>query len=178
MVVSPDKKNLSVYGPQLRQLLLAACTEVEASWRGILRDNEYSKEHLNTKDYVKLCDPLQLDEYALGLWDYPATQWLRPFKGWDPAKATESLPWYHAYNLTKHDRERHLADTSLCRAISAVAATLALASAQFGMELFAQGGGRYSQSTFKINGPTFAPHRDGYVPLPTGGRWKTIPCPF
>ena len=39
---------------------------------------------------------------------------LAPFAGWDTRTSLGPLAWYHAYNQTKHNRERHF-DTGTLR---------------------------------------------------------------
>lgn len=175
--VEPTGANALAYGPWMRQLLILACTEVEAAWAGILRGNGYTKDRPTTKDYVRLAEPLLLAEYVVGLRDYPGYAWVKPFEGWNEQQATESLAWYAAYNRTKHNREGHLRDASLERVIVAVAGALAMACAQFGTELFVHGG-RFGQTMFLVNGPTFRVPVDGYIPPGTGGNWQAMPYPF
>jgi hypothetical protein len=105
-VVAPDVATHSAYGSRIRNLLIMACTEIEAQWRGILAANMYggASVRLNTNDYVNLFQPLRLADYVLKcnrFGNYPA---LCPFDGWNLADPTKSLPWYDAYNATKHDR--------------------------------------------------------------------------
>ena len=119
--------------PQIRELLLLAATEAEASWAAILKANRYPpKDRLNTTDYVKLLDPMLLDSYTLSLASYPDFPAFAPLKGWDPKRPTQSLDWYDAYNATKHNREEHLDVATLERVIHAVGATVVMFFAQFG----------------------------------------------
>jgi len=133
--VEPASANADVFGPALRHLLIVACTEVEAAWRGILSANSYPQAaRLTTNDYVKLLAPMRLDEYALRLALYQDewTEIVTPFATWDPTQATQSLTWYDAYNATKHDREGSRSRASLRAVIDAVAAAVILLAAQFG----------------------------------------------
>jgi hypothetical protein len=50
-VVQPEKRNLDAYGHEIRNVLILACTEVEALWKGVLSANGAKGE--STKDYVK-----------------------------------------------------------------------------------------------------------------------------
>jgi len=133
-VVLPNLKNRGVYGSRIRNLLLTVCTEVEAQWTGILVANNggMPRKRLDTKSYVELRDPLRLDAYVVScvrFEEYPAFQ---PFAGWDPAEPTRSLPWYDAYNKTKHDRARNFDRATLENAISALGALHVLLVAQYG----------------------------------------------
>lgn len=128
--------NLNVYGHQIRELLLLAAMEVEASWAAVLKANSYSSiSKLTTNDYVKLLSPMLLDSYSLTLSSYPAFPQFGPFEGWTSATPTKSLVWYHAYNMTKHNREEHLNVATLEKAIHAVGAAVVMFYAQFGFNL-------------------------------------------
>ena len=48
---------------------------------------------------------------------------------WSAAQPTKSLPWYDAYNKTKHDRSLHFAEATLWNCPQAVAANLVLFTA-------------------------------------------------
>jgi hypothetical protein len=131
--VEPAARNQHVYGHKIRELLLLAATEAEASWAAILKANGYpQKDRLNTTDYVKLLKPMLLDSYRLSLTSYPDFPDFTPLKDWDPKRPTQSLDWYDAYNATKHNREEHLDVATLERAIHAVGATIVMFFAQFG----------------------------------------------
>ena len=129
-------RNHGAYGHRTRELLLLACTEVENSWRAILTANHYvpPSPHgkLSTNDYVKLMGPLRLGEWSLRLADYPSTPALETFAPWTATNPTTSLPWYDAYNKTKHDRAGGFHRATLWTAVQAVAATWIMYGAQFG----------------------------------------------
>ncbi|MBN9990748.1 hypothetical protein JND45_15550, partial [Listeria monocytogenes] len=63
-VVQPAASTLSVYGHEIRNLLILAATEVEMHWRGILTANG-STAKFNTNEFVKLAAPLGLRDYAV-----------------------------------------------------------------------------------------------------------------
>lgn len=133
MTVEPDSANRLTFGYQLREVLLLACTEVESSWSGILREHGYPEGHRwSTKDYVKLRDVLFLDRYEVALQSYPDYPPFRPFEGWDSSESTRSLRWYDAYNATKHNREANLYRSTLEHVLQAVGAAVVLFCAQFG----------------------------------------------
>ncbi len=133
-VVEPTKANLSTYGHVVRELLLLACMEVESSWAAVLKENQYPSRHngWTTNDYVKLREPMLLDVYKLSLHFYPDFPKLEPFAGWDKLKASKSLPWYSAYNNTKHNREENLKLATLETAVNAVGAAVVMFYAQYG----------------------------------------------
>lgn len=134
--IEPNGVGLEAYGHKTRELLIIACTEAENYWKQYLRlagKVGSSKTVFTTKDYVSLKDPLHLEEFEVTFTRYKSVSPLMPFKGWDQSVGpTQSLPWYHAYNKTKHDRERHFGESSLRNCISAVAANVVLFSVRFG----------------------------------------------
>lgn len=90
---------------------MLACTEVESAWKGVLVANEYSSlknDRFSTNDYCRLNTALKLDEWELGLTMFSSYGTIAPFRGWEASRPTQSLPWYEAYNETKHDRETSL----------------------------------------------------------------------
>lgn len=158
-------------GSKIRNLLIIAATEMESQCKGILKANGYASPR-NTGDYVKLCMPMRLDEYSVKLHrhrDYPE---IWPFKGWvatDPTTgnpaATKSLPWYDAYNETKHDRENNFEKATLAHALAAVAGVHVLLFAQYGSTFMRQ----LTRSSFFLLGnyPTWH-HKDRtYPPFPS-----------
>jgi len=119
--VEPDRTNLRVFGHKIRELLLLSSMEVEASWAAVLRANGYvsrtQRTRLNTEDYVLLLNAMRLDSYTLSLTSYPSFPAFTPFENWSSAAPTQTLDWYNAYNMTKHNREehppRHFANTQI-----------------------------------------------------------------
>lgn len=134
-VIFPEAGNLDAYGHEIRNLILLACTEVEAQWKGILRANHAlpTGGYFTTKDYVKLCEPLKLAEYQVALPMYPRVPPLSPFARWDSQCPSKSLPWYGAYNAVKHDRETEFPQAKLRYAIDAVVACAVMLEAQYGL---------------------------------------------
>jgi hypothetical protein len=139
-VVEPSGSNLTAFGHEVRQLLLLACMEVESACRAVLRANGYAPtgkqgkprpiHSWNVNDYVRLVRPLHLDEWHVALVGYPDLNHSRPFEGWSPQHV--KLPWYDAYNATKHNREDHLNQATLQHMIDAMAAVFVIICAQFG----------------------------------------------
>jgi hypothetical protein len=135
--VEPHPSNLGTFSHELRQLLILACTELEAAWKGILGGGG------STEDYVRLMGPLHLDEWEVSLALYPRVQPFRPFRGWHNPKTTgvvpggptgpsQTLPWYKGYNDTKHDRATRFDQASLEHVIYAMGAVHVMLCAQFG----------------------------------------------
>lgn len=133
-VVEPAPRNAYAFGHRLRHVLVLACTEIEACWKGILRANGYEKERLSTSDYVKLNAPMGLEHWGARLESYQEFGEWKPFANWDPDRPTQSLDWYAAYNAVKHDREEKLELATLEHVLSACAALTIMVHAQFGPE--------------------------------------------
>ncbi|WP_162601604.1 hypothetical protein [Occallatibacter savannae] len=183
--VEPGLPNQHCYGHKIRELLLLACMEVEASWVAVLKANDYVRGRYTTRDYVKLLQPMLLDRWILELRSYPRFPRMIPFHGWDPQAPTQSLDWYDAYNKTKHDREGHLLVATLGRAVNAVAAAVIMHTAQFsgGSTNATDGSGAALRSVFnyKINSAMYT--RSCYIPNAEGGsktpwEWDLIDYPF
>jgi hypothetical protein len=116
-VVHPEANNLFAFGHAIRNILILACTEVEAHWKAVLESNSYKGAHksdrLNTNDYVKLLQAMRLDQYVVNLNFYPWLPTISPFTSWSHRRPTASLPWYQTCNQVKHDRERHFKPPSV-----------------------------------------------------------------
>jgi len=162
-VIVPDKRNLKVYGHEIRNVILLACTEVEAQWRGVLAANHYGKPkgHFTRKDYVKISEPLKLSDYQVALPLYPQIRPLVPFATWNDQKSRKSLLWYDAYNAVKHDRENKFSQAKLQYAIESVVACAVMLKAQYGVITAWHG---YLGNFFRfIREPTWS-EREKYLP--------------
>jgi hypothetical protein len=174
-VVHPAANNVRAYGGAIRDIIILACTEVEAQWKAVLEANGVgpSAFYFKTQDYVKLLPVLKLDGYEVGLIRYPEITAISPFAGWDPAKPTQSLPWYEAYNQMKHDREANFDQASLQHAIYAVAACVVMLAAQFGAEALRR---HHLKPIFEFKRrPMWEPKDWYYQPAPNRG-WEQVPC--
>lgn len=136
--MEPDPACADCFSHQLRSLLILACTEVESSWKAILGAHGYPQSRWSTNDYVKLAGPLRLQDWEVALTEHPAWGSIAPFAKWSSAEPTRSLPWYQAYNDTKHDRETNIRSATLRHTVDAVAAAHVLMLAQFGWSLTAE----------------------------------------
>lgn len=188
--VEPDQLNAdSIYGHEIRNLLALACMEVESSWRAVLRANHYvpsttkpgAAPRYTTMDYVKLAGPLRLSEYFVQLAGYSGVEPFAPFAGWDSARPTESLPWYDAYNETKHDREANFKSATLLRMIHALGAAHVMMYAQFG-QCAGVGVGSIDRNDFyPVRQPTW-PIEERYVPpgvlKERKAVWKDVDLPL
>lgn len=135
-VAEPEAAQMNVYGHKLRHLLISACTEVESAWRSVyIANSSDPAARLTTRDYVKLADPMKLREWKVFFNRVSPAMELTPFEAWDANRPTESLPWYDAYNATKHNREEHLDRAQLGHVVNALAGLHVMLLAQFGVEL-------------------------------------------
>jgi hypothetical protein len=133
--VEPSPSTLTTHSHKARELLILACTEVETAWKAYLRIagvTPPARGDFTTNDYVKLLEPLHLAEYQVSLPRYADVPAIRPFHGWSAAQPTRSLPWYDAYNKTKHDRSSYFTEATLWNCLQALAANLVLFSVRFG----------------------------------------------
>jgi hypothetical protein len=135
LFIEPSKKTFDTYSHKARELLILACTEIEAQWKYYmaLGGSTAPKGGFTTNHYVKLLEPLFLAEYEVALPRYNELAPLRPFLGWAPKPSpTTTLSWYDAYNKTKHDRTQYFSEATLLRCLEAVAASMVLFSVRFG----------------------------------------------
>lgn len=175
-VVHPYGRNLKSYGHEIRNVLILACTEVEAHCKNILRVNGEAGENMH--DYVRLAEAMKLYDYEVSANYYPWFDILKPFGGWATLSHSPSkdLRWYAAYNNTKHDRERNFQEATLQRAFDAVAACFVLICAQYGWD-FALTDKDGERAYFQLKtAPRWEP-RQLYVP-PFGKPWSTRNYPF
>lgn len=162
-VVHPVELNFQVFGHEIRNVLILACMEVEAQWKGILKANGVTGDR--TKDYVKLAAPLRLSEYAVALPYYPWITDIRPFENWRSGTKAPSrdIQWYDAYNAVKHNRDENFQQASLFHAIQALVALFIMLCAQYGWD-FALTGDAASRSFFCLKDPPRWLYSEYYVP--------------
>jgi hypothetical protein len=174
-VAHPDTGNLGVYGGAIRDLLILACTEVEAQWKGILTTNGYNspRRFWTTEDYVKLLPVLRLQEYKLCLLRYPGLAAICPFGSWSSAQPSQTIPWYEAYNKTKHNRETNWREATLENAINSVASCVILLAAQFGPASLVQY--KFANPFRFVSTPSWEPHL-WYFDRVRGRLWTV--CPY
>ena len=123
--VEPADVNLNCYSYRIHELHTRTCIEIEANCKAILSENGYIRNRdWNMNDYKKLNLTHRLSSYQikLPLW-YGNESPRRPFSAW---AAGGPLPWYQAYNQTKHDRQENFEN-----ALNAVSGLVALLSSQF-----------------------------------------------
>lgn len=129
--VAPSHKQLSVYGHAIRNIIILACTELDARMQSILANNGVSPDgkYFEMKDYFKLKEALRLDEYKLSFYRYGDLGTFSPFSTWEN---NEQLYWYQAYNHIKHNREKHFFEAKLFNAVNAIMAYAIILIAQYG----------------------------------------------
>lgn len=133
--VHPSPNNYDTYGNEIRNLLILACTEAEASWRGVLRANGYQSDRYSTNDYVKLAKPMRLAEYAVSFPRYPWISPIKPFENWGKTgKPTQEIEWYDVYNAVKHDSILNFSQAKLKYSMQAISALAIMLCAQFGRD--------------------------------------------
>src|SRR5689334_1720008 len=134
-VVEPTEASLSVYGHAICDLLINACTEVEAHWVGVLEAHGQGPKgnYFDVVDYVRLSDPMKLPEYGVKYRNWPSLPLFRPFAQWrSDGNATQDTAWYDAYNAVKHNRQQNLDRATLNAALNAVCACAIMQFASFG----------------------------------------------
>lgn len=127
---------------------MRACIEIEANFKAILEENTFtapSNRPLNMADYRKVDTTHHLSSYEvmLPIWNGMPPIW-NPFEPWRLGRGQRSpkgtsLPWYQAYNASKHDRQDDFRKANLENLLMAVAGLLVLISSQFRGEDFSAG---------------------------------------
>ncbi|HLP33109.1 MAG TPA: hypothetical protein VK202_06525 [Bacteroidia bacterium] len=137
--IEPADVNFQTYSFRIHELLLRVCIEIEANFVAILKENGYSKAgDWNMNDYkkVNITHRLSLYEVKLPIWN--GNQNIRrPFEAWN---SDSTLPWWNAYNKTKHNRHTEFEKATFENLIDAMCALIALLSSQFEGNDFAPAG--------------------------------------
>ncbi|AHF66536.1 hypothetical protein [Pseudomonas cichorii] len=170
--VEPSSANDATFGHKIRELLILACTEVEANWRGVYQSNtSSSKKPDGTRDYIKLMPLLRLDEWVVCLKNHPDYPELKPFENWNDSEGmtTRSLAWYNSYNAVKHDREREFNQATLGSLIMAMAAIHVLQVAQWGPGLYLRFQGNQFSIFETVTVPEYKAHEQ-YILVEAGLR--------
>ncbi|MBP5055389.1 hypothetical protein [Pseudomonas chlororaphis] len=139
--VEPSDKNIETYSHRIQQLLMRACVEVEANLTAIFLDNEYAaaRGNLTMQQYRLIDISHRLSSYEIRVPTWQGSKGVRkPFHGWSLGGA--SLPWYQAYNKSKHNRHENFKLATFDALIDAFCGLSALLSAQFHDEDYSPGG--------------------------------------
>lgn len=143
--VEPADECRPAYSYRMHALLMRTCIEVEANFNAILKENTFTfpARSVNMNDYrkVDVSHHLSSFEVSLPIWN-PAPLKVKPFGPWLPVRGTTQfapLPWYQAYNASKHNRQDEFRKANLEALVTAVAGLLVLITAQFRSEDFSAG---------------------------------------
>ncbi|NTS31243.1 hypothetical protein HQ945_08245 [Phyllobacterium sp. BT25] len=179
-VVQPTEDNKDVFGHEIRNLFILACTEFEAQCKGVLKANganpKSKNANFNLTDYQSLVDAMQLDGYGVTLTAFPWWGEIEPLRTW---KAKKTLEWYQNYNKVKHDREEKFKLATLQSAILAVSACAIMLDAQYLESAWGQFASPSLRRAFSFHRPTWD-IADRYI-LPTvndGVPMTPTPYPF
>ena len=143
--VEPADQNLKTYSHKIQQLLMRTCVEIEANFTAILIENGYkgrkSKSRRpiswNIEDYRLVNHSHRLSSYEARIPGWNGIQGLcKPYEPW---KNDEQLPWYKAYNESKHDRQNNFPQAKLKYLIDAMCGLVILITAQFSNESYQPG---------------------------------------
>jgi hypothetical protein len=138
--LEPSDESRTAYSYRIHALLMRTCVEVEANFKAILEENTFTappKRSLNMTDYRKVDATHHLSSYEVMLPIWNGTPpILKPFEPWKSARGLPnpgglSLPWYQAYNASKHDRQDEFKKANFENLVMAVAGLLVLVSSQF-----------------------------------------------
>ncbi len=142
--IEPSDSALDVYSYRIHELLMRTCIEVEANFRAILDENDYTPNTdrfdnpiYNIRVYKKVEVSHRLSSYIVKL-----PTWNGPEKVWQPYRAWQNdgvLEWYRAYNESKHQRHENFSHANFGMLMSAICGLLVLLSAQFKQEDFSSG---------------------------------------
>lgn len=130
--IEPADVNINCYSYRIHALLIRACVEVEANCKAILIENNYRKPpgKLCMKDYQKINSTHHLSSYQVKVPYWNGNMDIRsPFSSWSERKP---LPWYQAYNSSKHNRHSEFIKASFGNLIDACCGLLVILSSQFG----------------------------------------------
>jgi hypothetical protein len=128
--IEPADKNLVCYSYRIHSLLLRACVEVEANCKAILQENGYGRVgDWNMTDYKKIEKTHFLSSYEVKIPHWTGSSATRtPFATWSTGGR---LPWYQAYNTTKHDRHSAFEEATFLHLMDACCGLLVILSAQY-----------------------------------------------
>jgi hypothetical protein len=148
--VEPSDQCREAFSYRTHALLMRTCIEVEANFKAILEENTFTPPpngSLNMTHYRKVDATHHLSSYEvmLPIWNgIPPI--IRPFEPWKPWRGhalpqgeKASLPWYQAYNASKHDRQDEFRKANFGILVEAVAGLLVLISSQFANQDFSAG---------------------------------------
>lgn len=138
--IEPADECKLAYSYRIHSLFMRTCIEIEANFKAIFESNLMSNatsRSLGMRDYRKIDVTHHLSSYevVLPMWN-GASPAIRPFEPWltyrgQPVPQGVPLPWYQAYNASKHDRQQEFKKANFWNLIQAAAALLIVVSSQF-----------------------------------------------
>lgn len=141
--IEPSDTNEKTYSYRIHELLMRICIEIEANFKAILKENIYTPKFKNGKrsgelrldkdwninDFKIINKTHHLDDYSIEMPFWKGNQNIRkPFISW---KNKDDLPWYQAYNISKHDRLNSFEHANFKNLIDSFAGLCVLLSSQF-----------------------------------------------
>lgn len=181
LYIEPSPNGLECYSHKTRELLILSCTEVENQWRAILQKSDYlpsAGSTYTTNDYSKLIGKVFLEEFSISLRNVDSFRKVRPFQGWDATCPTRSLPWYTAYNETKHNRRDNFGSATLRHVLTSIAANLVLYSIRYSPLSMINGSNAFSalvNQVFEVSMDNCS-RRSFYLPLLDTSRVGSNDC--
>ncbi len=165
--IEPADQNHFTYSFRIHELLMKICVEVETNFKAILQENTFTPTYKNGKragtnrpstdwninDFMLINKTHHLDKYIIELpvWNGQSNI-RRPFEKWHN---NEMLPWYKAYNSSKHDRINNFTEANFEHLIDAFCGLFALLSSQFRLDSFEPGPDYYETSGYNYYGGGF-----------------------
>lgn len=139
--IEPSDQCLQAYSYRIHELLMRTCIEIEANFKAILFENKFTApkgKHLNMDVYRKINVTHHLSSYKvlLPIWNGGQKEFA-PFEPWVHGKP---LPWYQAYNASKHDRHEEFKKANMENLLGAVTGLLVVLTSQFSGQEFSSGG--------------------------------------
>jgi len=148
--LEPSDECRAAYSYRIHALFMRTCIEVEANFKAILEENTFTQPpngRLNMTHYRKVDATHHLSSYEvkLPIWNGTPPS-IKPFEPWRSRRGPSnpggiSLPWYQAYNESKHDRQDEFKKANFWNLVEAVAGLLVLISSQFRDQDFNAGPG-------------------------------------
>lgn len=126
LFIEPSEDGLKAYSHKIRELLFLACSDLEST----LKKYKFGKNE-RMENYIEILKFVDLTKYKISLVGYANPYKCCPFEHWEKSKASQSLPWYNAYNKIKHNREDNFHFATLENCINAIAANLIMFAIRF-----------------------------------------------
>ncbi len=139
--VEPSTEGESAFSYRIHALLMRTCIEIEANFKSIFSANGFvtsANKPLDIRQYRRIDATHHLSSYEveLPIWNGVSRSW-KPFESWRQYRGVAAptngiaLPWYQAYNASKHNRQQEFRKSNLSALIEAVAALLVVVTSQF-----------------------------------------------